>query len=116
MSGDETDVEASTHAVKKTTKLTLPWINESLTKLWSAVDTYTHAVESECVVIRHVVGNPGLAKSGTSKEAKDARPTTELPSNWYNSEWIARLSAAEKIRLMRQKPRNIPILVCKTLV
>jgi hypothetical protein len=33
MSGDETDLEASTCDIKKTTKLKLPWISEAITNL-----------------------------------------------------------------------------------
>jgi hypothetical protein len=99
MSGDETDLEASTCDIKKTTKLKLPWISEAITNLWCAVDTYTNAIDSECLMVRHMSGNLGLSKSGASKEAENS----PVPKNRYNESWVIRFHAGEKIWPLHRK-------------
>ncbi len=90
-------------------RLRRPWLNEQVSALLVAVDTYSMESKDQAGVRKR--GNLGLTRH-TPTKADDNRPyMVGLPSNFYDGDWFRSLDKYDKAELKIRPSMTVPSIV-----
>ena len=121
MSSDESDVERPVssrlidqrrvHSAKVVRRVRLPWLNNDISELLDAVETYDDLRPPGAVPDgRGKPPFPRLFNAVHCSNERAAKP--KLPRNWYDDEWFKQCSISKKYHLAASENVEIPKLVC----
>lgn len=114
MSSDESDSELSTIQHKHVRRISLPWLNPSISDLFRAVDTYIEDPLGGFPVLNihdRRRNRPFPRTYAATKVNTTRRPMVGLPINFYCPSWWSRLSRHQQRNLCPGPALNIPSLV-----
>lgn len=104
MSSDETDLETSTPDRKVVRRVSLVWLAEEISTMWSKLEAF----HLKMTGVQPHKGNSAFLRLSAPKHFREDRVVPGLPKNYYSSIWWTSLYEARQARVRALEAKSLP--------